>query len=125
MHRTWRRPALAPQSSRRSCAAPRGRHVLQIPRAVESLCAVGSRGVAVVLYTWNACGHCERARELLRRRGVAFREHALDGDVALRRELARRLGRADMPFALVDGELLGGVAELERRLEDDSAAGPG
>jgi glutaredoxin 3 len=76
--------------------------------------------VTVVLYTWSACAHCERARELLRRRGVAFREHALDGDVALRRELARKLGRADMPFALVDGELVGGVADLERRLDGDA-----
>ena len=76
--------------------------------------------MSVVLYTWSACGHCERARELLRSRGVDFREQALDGDVALRRELARRLGRADMPFALVDGELLGGVAELERRLSGPS-----
>ncbi|HVS19170.1 MAG TPA: glutaredoxin domain-containing protein [Planctomycetota bacterium] len=70
----------------------------------------------VVLYTWSACGHCERARDLLAARGVAYREQPLDGDVALRRDLARRLGRADMPFALVDGELVGGVAELERHL---------
>ena len=76
--------------------------------------------MAVVLYTWSACSHCQRARELLAARGVAYREQPLDGDVALRRELARRLGRADMPFALVDGDLVGGVAELERRL-----AGPG
>jgi glutaredoxin 3 len=80
--------------------------------------------VTVVLYTWSACGHCERARELLRRRGVDFREHPLDGDVGLRRELARRLGRADMPFALVDGELVGGVADLQRRL-DGLAGGSG
>ncbi len=80
--------------------------------------------MTVVLYTWSACGHCERARELLRARGVAFREQSLDDDVALRRELARRLGRADMPFALVDGELVGGVVELERRLTGP-ANGPG
>lgn len=79
--------------------------------------------MAVVLYTWSACGHCEHARELLRRRRIAFREQSLDADIDLRRELARRLGRADMPFALVDGELVGGVAELERRL-DGLGAGP-
>jgi glutaredoxin 3 len=77
--------------------------------------------VTIVLYTWSACSHCERARELLAARGVDWREHPLDGDVPLRRELARRLGRADMPFALVDGELLGGVAELERRLSGPPA----
>ena len=47
---------------------------------------------------------------------MAYREQSLDDDVALRRDLARRLGRADMPFALVDGELVGGVADLERAL---------
>ena len=71
----------------------------------------------VVLYTWAACSHCQTARELLAARGVAFSERPLDGDRDLRRELARRLGRADMPFALVDGELLGGVADLTRRLD--------
>ena len=72
--------------------------------------------MTVVLYTWSACSHCRRARELLDARGVTFREHSLDDDVGLRRDLARRLGRADMPFALVDGELVGGVADLERAL---------
>jgi glutaredoxin 3 len=76
--------------------------------------------VTVVLYTWSACGHCERARQLLRERGVAFVEQSLDGDVARRRELAVKLGRADMPFALVDGELVGGVEALRRRLDESS-----
>lgn len=76
--------------------------------------------MTVVLYTWNACGHCERARQLLRERRVAFVEQPLDGDVARRRELARRLGRADMPYALVDGELVGGVEDLRRRLDESS-----
>ena len=71
----------------------------------------------VLLYTWSACGHCERARELLRARGLDFREHSLDDDRPLRRRLAEELGRADMPFALIEGELVGGVAEIERRLE--------
>jgi len=73
--------------------------------------------VRILLYTWSACSHCERARELLRARGLAFDERPLDADKILRRDLARRLGRADMPFALLDGELIGGVEELERRLE--------
>ena len=71
----------------------------------------------VVLYTWSACSHCESARELLRARGQAFSEQSLDSDVALRRKLAARLGRADMPFALIDGELVGGVAQIAQRLD--------
>jgi len=76
--------------------------------------------VQVTLYTWAACGHCERARELLRARGIAFAEHPLDDDRALKRRLADELGRADMPYALIDGELVGGVAEIETRLEADA-----
>jgi glutaredoxin 3 len=72
--------------------------------------------VEITLYTWAACGHCERARELLRARGLAFREHPLDGDRALKRRLAAELGRADMPYALFDGELVGGVEAIARRI---------
>jgi glutaredoxin 3 len=74
----------------------------------------------VLLYTWSACAHCARARDLLAARGIAFREESLDARRALRRDLAARLGRADMPFALVDGELVGGVEELRRRLDGDA-----
>ena len=75
----------------------------------------------VTLYTWSACSHCARARALLAERGVAFREEPLDERRDLRRDLAARLGRADMPFALVDGELLGGVDDLRRRLDESAA----
>lgn len=77
--------------------------------------------MTVVLYTWSACSHCQRARELLDAHAVAWREHPLDDDVALRRDLARRLGRADMPYALVDGELVGGVSEIARRIGHESS----
>ena len=70
----------------------------------------------VLLYTWAACGHCERARELLRARAIPFDEHPLDDNRALKRRLAAQLGRADMPYALIDGELVGGVADIAARL---------
>ena len=49
-------------------------------------------------------------------------EQSLDADGALRSRLARALGRADMPFALIDGELIGGIDELRRRLEPADGA---
>ena len=70
----------------------------------------------VTLYTWSACKHCETARGLLRERGIEFEEYALDADRDLKRRLAAELGRADMPYARIDGELFGGVAELRDRL---------
>lgn len=73
----------------------------------------------VTLYTWSACKHCETARVLLRENGIAFAEYALDADRDLKRTLAAELGRADMPYARIDGVLLGGVAELRERLAAD------
>jgi glutaredoxin len=70
----------------------------------------------VELFTWAACKHCETARELLRERGIPFVEQRLDLDRALKDELAREHGRATMPYARIDGELFGGVAEIEERL---------
>lgn len=70
----------------------------------------------VTLFTWSACKHCETARGLLRGHGIEFEEYALDADRELKRRLADELGRADMPYARIDGELYGGVAELRERL---------
>jgi glutaredoxin len=70
----------------------------------------------ITLFTWSACKHCETARGLLREHGLEFDEYALDADRDQKRRLAAELGRADMPYARIDGELFGGVAELRERL---------
>ena len=68
----------------------------------------------VLLYSTSSCSFCGRARELLERHGVRYDERSLDGDRALRERLARMFGAATMPYVLIDGEPLGGLAELER-----------
>lgn len=78
----------------------------------------------VVLYTWSSCAHCARAKELLALHGVPFDERVLDGDRALQARLARRFGRATMPYVLVDGEPLGGLAELRALLAGEAGTGP-
>lgn len=79
----------------------------------------------VVLYTWSSCSHCARARELLALHRVPFDERGLDGDRALQARLARLFGRATMPFVLVDGEPLGGLAELQELLAGEVGTGGG
>ncbi|MGE4032374.1 MAG: glutaredoxin domain-containing protein [Thermoleophilia bacterium] len=69
---------------------------------------------AVALYTLSGCGHCERARELLRRRGVAFSETRGDGRPHFRRELRELTGRSTVPQIMVDGEGIGGASDLAR-----------
>ena len=66
-----------------------------------------------VLYTWSSCSFCARARALLDEHGVAYVEHPLDGDRGLAERLARTFGKRTMPYVLLDGEPLGGLAELE------------
>ena len=81
--------------------------------------------MTILLYTWQSCRHCVRARELLSERSLDFHEVALERDRALAGELARRLGKAAMPYALVDGELLGGVEELGQALDQRVAQAAG
>ena len=68
-----------------------------------------------LLYTLASCKHCARARELLRAAGAELEERPLDREPDLRRRLQRELGRNDYPLAVIDGELVGGLAEIERR----------
>ena len=73
----------------------------------------------VLLYTWSTCSFCARAKALLEARGIPWREHVLDGDRALADRLARRFGRAAMPYAMIDGDLIGGLEELEAFLASE------
>lgn len=70
----------------------------------------------LLLYTWSTCDFCRRAKALLEARGVPYREQVLDGDRALAERLSAQVGRPAMPIALVDGELVGGLEELEAHL---------
>jgi glutaredoxin len=69
--------------------------------------------VQAILYGWSTCGHCERARELLERHGVETRVEWCDGRRALFERVQRQHGRATAPVVLLDGELVGGLAELQ------------
>ena len=70
----------------------------------------------VLLYTWSTCSFCARAKELLAAHDVSFQEKPLDGDRRRRDQLAQLFGSPTMPYVMVDGEPLGGLAELERWL---------
>ena len=72
----------------------------------------------VILYTWSTCSFCRRAKELLEERGVAYTEHALDGNRALADRMAKTFGKATLPYVLVDGEPIGGLPELEALAAD-------
>jgi glutaredoxin 3 len=78
------------------------------------------------MYTTAWCGYCDRARALLRERGLPFEEVSLDDDPAFRATLLDLTGRWTVPQILIDGTPVGGfleLTELERRgLLDELAA---
>ncbi len=72
-----------------------------------------ARGQApVTVYTLSGCGHCHRARLLLRSRGIEFSEVSGDGDRDFRRRLLRQTGGATVPQVVIHGEPIGGAREL-------------
>jgi glutaredoxin 3 len=71
----------------------------------------------ITIYTTEPCSFCARVKGLLGTRGLQFTEVNLDKDPAGRVELAARTGMLSFPQVVVDGELLGGFAELQAAAE--------
>lgn len=68
---------------------------------------------SVEIYTWRACPFCIRAKALLDRKGVTYREFAIDGDEAARSAMAERSGgRRSVPQVFIDGQHVGGCDDL-------------
>ena len=67
----------------------------------------------VVMYSTAWCGYCQRARNLLERKGVAVREVKIDEDLKERDiMLARSSGRRTVPQIFVGDRHVGGYDEL-------------
>lgn len=68
--------------------------------------------VKVEIYTKTFCPYCERAKELLRIKGVPFIEHTVSDNPDLAAELRRRGATDTVPGVFIDGRLIGSCAEL-------------
>jgi glutaredoxin 3 len=67
----------------------------------------------IVMYSTGWCPYCERARALLARKGLAFREVKIDEDPAERDAmLARTGGRRTVPQIFVGDHHVGGYDDL-------------
>lgn len=71
----------------------------------------------VEIYTKSYCPYCQRAKELLRIKGVAFTEYDVTQDPAKEAEMRRRSGRQTVPEIFIDGTLVGGCSDLFERDE--------
>lgn len=72
----------------------------------------------VEVYTTNYCPYCVRAKDLLTRKGVAFKEIDVTGDDEARVALVQKSGgRRTVPQIFINGESMGGyddIAALDR-----------
>jgi glutaredoxin 3 len=67
----------------------------------------------LVMYSSGWCPYCERARALLERKGVPFREIKVDEDPADRQAmLVRSGGRRTVPQIFIGERHIGGFDEL-------------
>ncbi len=71
----------------------------------------------ITVYSTEPCSFCARVKGLLKARGVEFSEVNLSKDPQGRVELASRTGMMTFPQVLIDGELLGGFAEVRDAIE--------
>jgi glutaredoxin 3 len=86
--------------------------------------AAAAGPATVEIYTWRLCPFCIRAKALLDRKGVAYREYAIDGDNQARRAMTERAsGRSSLPQIFIHNQGIGGCDELhalERRGQLDT-----
>lgn len=66
----------------------------------------------VEIYTRPYCPYCERAKELLRIKGIPFSEFVINGDPHRLAELRRRGAGETFPGIFIAGRLIGGCSEL-------------
>jgi glutaredoxin 3 len=66
----------------------------------------------VEIYTKPHCPYCERAKELLRIKGLSFVEYVINGDPTRLEEMRRRGAAETFPEIFIADRLIGGCREL-------------
>ena len=66
----------------------------------------------ITLYSASYCGFCQRAKTLLKNKGVSWQEIEVDHDPGLRMEMVERSGRRTVPQIWIGEQHIGGFDEL-------------
>ena len=67
---------------------------------------------AIVVYVTGWCPYCQRARALLAKKGLEFREIDVEEDGKLREEMIARSGRRTVPQIFIGDKHVGGCDDL-------------
>lgn len=70
----------------------------------------------VTVYTTTPCPWCERAKALLRKRGMEFEEINMARDPEGRQRLVELTGMMTFPQVIIDGRVVGGYDQLHAEL---------
>ena len=68
--------------------------------------------VKIEIYTKLYCAYCQRAKEMLRIKGIAFVEYDITNDQGRAEELLQRSWQQTMPGIFIDDIPIGGCDEL-------------
>lgn len=66
----------------------------------------------VLIYTFETCPYCVRAKRLLSRNNIEFKEIDITDDEDKLNELEKKTGVGTVPQIFVDGEFIGGCDDL-------------
>jgi len=66
----------------------------------------------VVMYSSRLCPFCFRARFLLKRKGVDYKEILVDGNWELHEEMMQKSGRRSVPQIFVEDHHVGGFDDM-------------
>lgn len=66
----------------------------------------------VIVYSSNYCPYCMRAKQLLKSKGVKFKEINVDGRPAVRQEMTKKAGQTSVPQIWINEQHIGGCDDL-------------
>jgi glutaredoxin 3 len=72
--------------------------------------------VPVTVYTTTPCPWCERAKALLKAKGMAYEEINMARDPEGRAKLVELTGMMTFPQVVIDGRVVGGFEQLRAEL---------
>lgn len=71
----------------------------------------------VVVWSKDACGYCEQAKQLLKIKGIEFEERNITRGTWSKDQLLEAVPNArTLPQIVIDEEVIGGFTELRQRL---------
>lgn len=76
-----------------------------------------TRTVEFDIYSKSQCPLCDQAKSLLKSKDLVFTEHNVDGDEARAEFNTKYPGVRQMPYIVINGQPVGGLAGLQAALK--------